>query len=87
MTRFLKLRPIRIIGHPLVGPLLVPIICLLLFFDGLGSRALSAAPAGWLLLLLIGLLIALPLLDRDDDRSSLALGMALGIGILAVVAG
>ncbi len=88
LLRLLKSRPIRIIGHPLVGPLLVPILCLLLFFGGLGSLALSAAPAGWLvhlLLLFFGLLIALPLLDPEDDRSSLALGMALGIGLLELL--
>ncbi|PRZ42397.1 cytochrome c oxidase assembly factor CtaG [Antricoccus suffuscus] len=83
VPRLLKSRPIRIIGHPLIGPILVPILCLLLFFGGLGSLALSTAPAGWLvhlLLLFVGLLIALPLLDPDDDRSSLALGMAVAIG-------
>lgn len=88
LLRLLTSRPIRIVGHPLVGPLLVPLICLLLFFGGLGSLTLSSTPVGWLvhlLLLCTGLVIALPMLDPIDDRSSLALGMALAIGFLELL--
>jgi len=88
LLRLLNSRPIRIIGHPLVGPLLVPIIFLLLFFGGLGSLTLYDAPVGWLvhlLLLFAGFLIAIPMLDPIDDRSSLALGMALAIGFLELL--
>ena len=75
-------------GHPLVGPVLVPVIAALLFFGGLGALALQTQVGGWglhLLLLGLGALIALPLVDQDDDRSSLAVGLALGVGLLELM--
>jgi putative copper resistance protein D len=79
---------VKLLGHPLIGPLLVPVLCALLFFGGLGELSLTSPEAGWLLhlmLLTMGALIALPLVDRDDNRSSLALGLALGVGMLELI--
>lgn len=73
----------RILGHPLVGPALVPAIFLVLLFGGVGQAAAASPPAGWLLhvvLLVLGALIALPLADAADSRTSLAVGLALAIG-------
>lgn len=81
-------RFVRIVGHPLVGPVLVPIMCLLLFFTPLGQAAASSVWVAGLLhvgLLGIGVLIALPLVDRDDDRSSLAVGLALAVGFVELI--
>ena len=81
-------RAVKLLGHPLVGPVLVPVLCGLLFFSGLGEVAVTSPAAGWLLhllLLTVGTLIALPLVDRDDNRSSLALGLALGVGMLELI--
>ena len=81
-------RPLRILGSPLLGPLLVPVICLVLFFGGLGQAALVHPWVGSVLavgLLLVGSLIALPLIDSDDDRSSLAVGLALGVGFVELI--
>lgn len=86
--RMLRSRPVRILGHPLVGPLLVPILAALLFFGGLGAIALQSPGAGWalhLVLLGLGALIALPLVDRDDHRSAMAVGLALGVGVIELL--
>jgi len=88
VIRALGSSPVRAMGHPLLGPLLVPIVAALLFFGGLGAFALRAPEAGWglhLLLLGFGALIALPLIDRDDPRSSLAVGLALGVGLFELM--
>ena len=72
----------------MVGPVLVPVIAALLFFGGLGALALQTQVGGWglhLLLLGLGALIALPLVDQDDDRSSLAVGLALRVGLLELM--
>lgn len=82
--RALDSRPLRVLAHPMVGPLLVPLVAGLLFFGGLGGLALQSTAGGWalhLLLLGLGALIALPLVDQDDRRSALAIGLALAVGI------
>jgi len=86
--RVFRSGPVRAMGHPLVGPVLVPVIAALLFFGGLGALALQTQVGGWglhLLLLGLGALISLPLVDQDDDRSSLAVGLALGVGLLELM--
>ncbi len=86
--RILQARATRIVGSPLVGPVLVPILCLWLIFGGLGSFAVSstwAAGAVHLLLLAAGILIAIPLVDSDDRRTSLAVGLSLGVGFVELI--
>lgn len=88
VVRFLSSRVGRLLGHPLLGPLYVPVLCGLLYFGGLGAWAVRSTAAGWLLhvvLLGVGLLIALPLLDAEDDRSSLAVGAAVAIGVFELL--
>ena len=90
-SRFLRVvesRPFRLLGHPFIAPVLIPVLCLLLFFSGFGEWSTStiwAAGALHLILLTVGALIALPLLDRDDQRSSLAVGMALAVGFVELI--
>jgi len=69
--RILRTRVIRIVGSPLVGPVLVPVLCLWLIFGGL--------------LLAAGILIAIPLVDSNDDRTSLAVGLSLGVGFVELI--
>jgi putative membrane protein len=86
--RILRTRAIRIVGSPLVGPVLVPVLCLWLIFGGLGSFAVSSTWAGGavhLLLLAAGILIAIPLVDSNDDRTSLAVGLSLGVGFVELI--
>jgi putative membrane protein len=88
VIRALDSRPLRVLGSPLVGPLLVPVLCFLLFFGGLGEAAVTSPEAGTavrLLMFAAGLLLALPLVDAGDDRSSLAVGLALGVGIVELI--
>ena len=80
--------PVRVVGNPLIGPLLVPVVCFALFFTPIGNIAASGVVAGGLLhLLLLGLgaLVALPLVDTDDRRTSLAIGLSLGVGLIELI--
>lgn len=80
--------PLRLLGNPLVGPVLVPVLCLLLVFGGLGAFSLQSVLAGGavhLLLLLAGALVALPLVSTDDERTSLAVGLSLGVGFVELI--
>lgn len=86
--RLLGSRPARMLGHPLLGPLLVPVVAALLFFGGVGAWALSSPVDGWtlhLVLLGLGALVAIPLVDRDDARGSLAVGLALAVGLVELM--
>lgn len=81
-------RVMGVLGNPLVGPALVPVICLLLFFTPLGEESTTspwAAGALHVVLLVLGALIALPLVDRDDERSSLAVGLSLAVGFVELI--
>ena len=76
------------VGHPAVAPLYVPVLAGLLFFGGLGQLSLEsawAAGALHVLLLAVGALVALPLVDREDSRSSLAVGAALAVGVVELL--
>ena len=88
VDRVLRSRPVTIVSNPLIGPALVPILSAVLFFGPLPGWAISSAPVGWLLhlvLLLVGAVMVLPLVGLDDDVSSLAVGLSLAIGSLELV--
>ncbi|WP_157695079.1 cytochrome c oxidase assembly protein [Nakamurella panacisegetis] len=88
LARALRTRTLRFLGSPLVSPVLVPVLCMLLIFGGLGSFAVSSVWAGGvvhLLLLAVGALIALPLVNTDDQRSSLAVGLSLAVGFVELI--
>jgi cytochrome c oxidase assembly factor CtaG len=88
VDRVLRSWPVRVAGNPLVGPLLVPVICTGLCFGPLPGWAAGSAPGGWLLqlaVLIVGAVIALPLAGVDEGASSLAVGLALGIGSFELV--
>ena len=88
IARALATRTLRFLGSPLVSPVLVPVLCMLLIFGGLGAFAVSSVWAGGLvhlLLLLVGALVALPLVNTDDQRSSLAVGLSLAVGFVELI--
>jgi putative copper resistance protein D len=86
--RLLASRPARVLGHPALSLLYVPLFSGLLFFWGLGDWSLHSTPAGWLLhllLLAVGAVIALPLVDAEDGRTSLAIGAAVALGAIELL--
>jgi cytochrome c oxidase assembly factor CtaG len=79
---------LRVLTSPLFGPALVPLLSAVLFFGPLPGWAVGMPPVGWLLQLLvigIGAVIALPLVETDDGRGSLAIGLSLAIGIVELL--
>jgi putative membrane protein len=88
INRVLRSRFARVVGNPLVGPALVPILSGVLFFGPLPGWSIAAPPAGWLLqlaLLGVGGLMVSPLVGLDEDASSLAVGLSLAIGSFELV--
>ena len=86
--RLLGSRAMRVVGHPAVGLLYVPVLMGALFFWGLGDWTLRSLPAGWALhvvLLGLGVLITLPLVDIEDGRTSLAVGLSVAIGAVELL--
>lgn len=88
IDRVLGCRVARIVGNPLVGPALVPLLSAVLFFGPLPGWAIRWAPLGWVLqlvLLAVGALMVLPLVGMREEESSLAVGLALAIGCFELV--
>lgn len=88
VQRFLATRFVRAIGNPLIGPALVPLLSVALFFGPLPRWAIAAPVFGWveqLVLVAIGALIVLPLVGTGAVRTSLAVGLSLAIGSFELV--
>jgi putative membrane protein len=88
VQRLLNTRFIRTIGNPLVGPALVPLLSVVLFFGPLPAWAIDIRAVGWveeLVVVAIGALIVLPLVGAGGPRSSLAVGLSLAIGSFELV--
>ena len=88
VRRLLGTRFVRVLGNPLIGPALVPLLSVVLFFGPLPGWAIRVPVVGWIeqiVLVAIGALIVLPLVDSGIRRSSLAVGLALAIGSLELV--
>jgi cytochrome c oxidase assembly factor CtaG len=88
VDRLLSSRPARVVGNPLVGPALVPVLSGVLFFGPLPEWTARWIVAHWLVqlvLLIIGAFMVLPLVGLGDDASSLAVGLSLGIGCFELV--
>jgi putative membrane protein len=86
--RFLRSRVVRVLGNPLIGPALVPVLSAVLFFGPLPGWSINVPPVGWveqLVVLGAGALIVLPLIGVENIRSSLAVGLSLAIGSLELV--
>ena len=89
VNRALRSRPGRTLQSPLLGPAVVIVLSALLFFGPLPGWAISQSAVGWILhlaLLAVGAALALPLVDRGAaDEASLAVGVALIIGIFELI--
>jgi putative membrane protein len=75
-------------ANPLVGPVLIPALSVVLFFGPLAGWAIQYAALGWVLQVLIvaaGALIVLPLVSTDDVRGSMAVALALTIGVFELL--
>lgn len=73
---------------PLLGPALMPLICLAVLFGPVPGWAAGNVWAGWLVhlaLLVLGSVIVLPLVQADDRASSLAVGAAVAIGFIELL--
>ena len=86
--RFLSTRFARTVGNPLIGPALVPLLSVALFFGPLPRWAIGVPVFGWLeqlVVIAIGALIVLPLVGAGTPRTSLAVGLGLAIGSFELV--
>lgn len=78
----------RTLANPLVGPAVVPVLSIVLFFGPLPRWAVETPALGWVLqlvLVAIGGLIVLPLIDTGPTRTSLAVGLSLALGSFELV--
>lgn len=88
VARLLRTPVARMLANPLVGPALVPLLSIGLFFGPLPGWAISQRAVGWVLpalIVAIGGLIVLPLVGLEDRASSLAVGLSLAIGSFELV--
>jgi putative membrane protein len=88
IDRMLGTRVCRVIGNPLVGPALVPVLSFVLFFGPVPGWTARSTLLAWLLqavLLLVGALMVLPLVGLDEEATSLAVGLSLAIGSFELV--
>jgi putative membrane protein len=78
----------RFFANPLVGPVLIPVLSVALFFGPLGGWAIQYRAVGLVLPVVvtaIGALIVLPLVSTDDHRGSMAVAAALTIGVFELL--
>ncbi len=87
-VRLVNSRTGRVFANPLVGPVLIPALSVALFFGPLPGWAIEYTALGWVLPVLIvaaGALIVLPLVSTDDSRGSMAVALALTIGVFELL--
>lgn len=80
--------PVRVLSSAMVSPLLVPLACAVLFFSRVGDLSADRAWAGSLVAVVVvalGALVARPLTDLEDRRTSVAIGVGLAIGMVELV--
>jgi hypothetical protein len=86
--RFIRPALGRILMSPVAGPALIPFLGAVLFFGPLPGWAISQDVVAAMLpirLVLIGCFVALPLVSVGDRRGSLAVGLALAVGMLELL--
>ena len=80
--------PARTAGNPFIGPLLVPVISVGLFFGPVPGWTVQFpvfAALVQLVVLVVGVLIVAPLLAVHDEQPSLYIGLAMVIGVLELL--
>ncbi|MGH3745688.1 MAG: cytochrome c oxidase assembly protein [Mycobacteriales bacterium] len=78
----------RRLSHPLLGPILVPVVTALLYFSpllDLAVRSRLGADLIHLALLLLGAVVAAPLARDDLDASSLGVGLVVFVGLIELL--
>jgi cytochrome c oxidase assembly factor CtaG len=88
IDRLLRSRFTRVVGNPLIGPALVPVLSFALFFGPLPAATIEWRPVGWLVqlaLLVVGGAMVVPLVGLDEEATSLAVGLSLAIGTFELV--
>lgn len=88
VQRFVDSGPIRALANPLIGPALIPLASVVLFFGPVPGWAIDVQPVGWVLqvlVLCVGGLVVLRLIGLQSTPSSMAVGLALGIGSFELV--
>lgn len=78
----------RWFSSPLVGPAVMPLVCIAALFGPVPGWAAGFGPAGWLvqaLLVLIGSVIVLPLVAAENTLSSIAVGVAVFVGFFELL--
>jgi putative membrane protein len=88
VVRLIESRTGAVFGNPLVGPLLIPVLTVVLFFGPLPAWAINQRAVGWglpVLIVAVGALIVLPLVTVDDRRGSMAIALALTIGLFELL--
>jgi cytochrome c oxidase assembly factor CtaG len=88
VQRFVDSGPVRALANPLIGPALIPLASVVLFFGPVPGWAIGNTVFGWVLPLLVfavGGLVVLRLIGLQSTPSSLAVGLALAIGSFELV--
>jgi putative membrane protein len=88
VVRLLDGRIGLVLSSPVIGPVVVPLTAAALFFGPIAGGASAHAANGWVLdlaLLSIGAVIALPLVDVAEAETSLAIGLAMAVGMFELV--
>jgi putative membrane protein len=88
LARWLESPAGRWLSSPLVGPALVPLICVGVLFGPVPGWVAAHAALGWLLqlvLVAVGAVIVFPLVAIDDRASSVAVGIAVGVGFFELL--
>ncbi|HEX4727330.1 MAG TPA: cytochrome c oxidase assembly protein, partial [Jatrophihabitans sp.] len=73
---------------PLLGPALMPLVCVVVLFGPVPGWAAGNVWVGWLVhlvLLAIGSVLVLPLVRADERASSLAVGAAVAVGFVELL--
>jgi putative membrane protein len=78
----------RLIGHPFIGPALIPVLSAGLFFGPLPGWSVQTPAVAWLVALaatVVGCVIVLPALDVREVRTSVLVGLAMTVGFFELL--
>ncbi len=76
------------LSSPLLGPALIPLVCVAVLFGPVPGWAVEYPAFGWLVqlvLVLLGAVIVLPLVAVRDTATSIAVGIAVAVGFVELL--
>lgn len=88
LARLVESRAGSVFTSPLVGPALVPVVCVAALFGPVPGWAAEYAGVNWLVqlaLVLLGALVVLPLVSANDRASSIAVGASVAVGFVELL--